>query len=586
MKPIIEFINVAYHYPNPGGEPKHVLDGLNLTIAPGEMVAIVGSNGSGKTTLLRHINGLLAPHTGKVLIDGLDTHSRANLNLIRQKVGMVFQNPEDQIVATTVAEDVAFGPENLGLAPGEIRARVAEALSKVGLLEHANRSPHMLSGGQMQRLALAGVLAMRPKVVLFDEATTMLDPAGRKMALEWMLKLRNDGMTVIFITHHMEEAALASRVVVLSGGRVALDGPPADVFSDSARIARYGLGLPRPTRFAERFAPWLGKMNPRPLYPEAWLASLPEPKLLVHQSILTPYQGETEKREVLIEVNGLEHTYLADTPLAHQALTSLNLTGYQGATLGLLGRTGSGKSTLLQHLNGLLRPQKGSVRVGPFNMGDLKITTRSIAKSIGLVFQNPEMQFFEQYVGDEIAYGPRQTGCDEPLAERVRWAMNLVGLDFDTFKDRLLHTLSGGEKRKVALAATLALRPSVLLLDEPTAGLDPAAHLDILGRLAGLQSQGMTIVLSSHRMNDLAALSQRLAVFERGSVVREGPTHEVFWDFSGLAEAGLEAPLIVQTAVRLRELGWPIPAGIVTPDQLEKALRDCGWVSARGEEKA
>ncbi len=575
MEPIIFLDNVTFRYPGEENT-RDILRGLSLEIFPGDMVAVVGSNGSGKTTMLRLMNGLLIPQSGRVLVNGLDTSRKEQLAAIRRQVGLVFQHPEDQIVATTVDEDVAFGPENLGLPSAEIRARVDQALKSVGLEEHAQRSPHMLSGGQTQRLALAGVLAMRPQVVLFDEATTMLDPAGRLMAIREMLRLNQEGMAVVFITHHMEEAVMASRVVVLHEGKVAEDGSPAEVFTDANRVGKYGLGLPRPARLAERFQQWLGVMTPRPLHPQEWLDRLPVYPGPV-SGIAPSLAGSAAlgSDEALIEVRGLEHTYLADTPLAHLALKDLNMTAMRGGTLGLLGRTGSGKSTLLQHLNGLLRPQKGSVRVGVHQLADLTVPTKTVAKMVGLVFQNPEMQFFEQYVGDEISYGPRQIGIEETLAERVKWSMELVGLDFEAFKDRLVFALSGGEKRKVALAATLALRPQVLLLDEPTAGLDPAAHLEVLGRLSSLQSEGMTTVLSSHRMNDLAALASRLAVFEHGTVIREGPVGEVFWDFKGLAEAGLEPPLVVRTAARLQEQGWPIPKGIVTPDALADALRAC-----------
>ena len=242
------------------------------------------------------------------------------------------------------------------------------------------------------------------------------------------------------------------------------------------------------------------------------------------------------------------------------------------ASHGLLGRTGSGKSTLLQHLNGLLRPQKGSVQVGPFNLADPAVQTRSVIQLAGLVFQNPEMQFFQQYVGDEIAYGPRQFPGSETLAERVRWAMELVGLDFEAFKDRLLFTLSGGERRKVALASVLALQPSILLLDEPTAGLDPHSHAEILGRLKSLQAGGMTLVLSSHRMEDLAELAQSLTLFDGGQALATGSLAAIFSQKDLLEGAGLEQPLAVQAAGWLRQAGWPAPAEVVTPAQLAACL--------------
>jgi energy-coupling factor transport system ATP-binding protein len=574
MPGLINFDQVTFHYSDEGGSGREVLQRCSLEINQGEMVALVGSNGSGKTTLLRHINGLLLPSSGRVLIDGLDTRRPSDLVKIRQQVGLVFQNPEEQIVATTVEEDVAFGPENLGLSPREISERVKQSLLTVGMAEHALRSPHLLSGGQMQRLALAGVLAMHPKIILFDEATTMLDPAGRRMAMEWMQRLHDKGITIIFITHHMEEAAIASRVVILHNGQVAVDGSPESVFTESARLAPFGLGLPRPARLSERLQPWLGKIEPLPLHPQDWLDHLPHWRgsATVMQTGVVEHPGQDDPARVMIDVRGLEHTYLLDTPLAYPSLRGIDLAAYSGETLGLLGRTGSGKSTLLHHLNGLLRPQRGTIRVGPYALENEDISTRTVTQFVGLVFQRPETQFFEQYVGDEISYAARQMPTRQPLAERVRQAMQWVGLDFDSFKDRVVSTLSGGEKRKVALAATLVINPQVLLLDEPTAGLDPVSHLEVLGRIAALAKQGMTMVLSSHRMNDLAAVAQRLAVFENGKVIDQGLTAEVFWKTDILAAASLEPPLVVRTTMRLIELGWPLPRGIVTPDALETAL--------------
>jgi energy-coupling factor transport system ATP-binding protein len=191
---------------------------------------------------------------------------------------------------------------------------------------------------------------------------------------------------------------------------------------------------------------------------------------------------------------------------------------------------------------------------------------------VGLVFQNPEMQFFEQFVGDEIAYGPRQFPSAESLAARVRLAMELVGLDFEAFKDRLLYTLSGGERRKVALASVLALHPSILLLDEPTAGLDPHSHAEILQRLKELQAGGMTLVLSSHRMEDLAELAQNLSLFDAGRVPISGPLPQVFGARAALEAAGLEQPLAVQAAGWLRARGWPLPPDVVTPARLSAAM--------------
>ena len=574
MSALITVDGVTFHYAREGEKTAPALQDVSLEFREGEFAVILGANGSGKTTLARHLNGLLLPDKGRVLVGRLDTNERANLGLIRQRVGMVFQQPEDQIVATTVEEDVAFGPENIALPPNEIRKRVDASIAAVGLEAHRQRPPHLLSAGQMQRLALAGVLAMRPRCVVFDEATTMLDPAGRRMALELMAELRSEGMAVLFVTHNMQEAALADRAVVLNAGRVVFDGQPRDLFK-LPDLSAWGLELPPAAALAqrlERFFPVLGQGI---LSIEELLEKLPAcmQECPSNPAASTPpASGE----EALIEVDGLGHTYMLGTPLAHIALSSVDMRVMPGRAHALIGATGSGKSTLLQHLNGLLRPQQGSVRVGGLDLSDPDLPTRKVTHIAGLVMQNPEMQFFEQYVGDEIAYGPKQIGIDEPLAERVRWAMDMVGLDFDSFKDRFTYALSGGEKRKVALASILALKTKILLLDEPTAGLDPYSRREIMSRLKRLgDQQGMGMVLSSHQMEDVADLAADITAFRKGSSVFDGTAGKVFWQFDDLREIGLEAPVAAQTASRLRELGWPVAEGLVTADQLENALAAC-----------
>lgn len=243
--PLIEVHQLTHVYH--AGTPQEVraVHDVSLTVHRGEFLALVGGNGSGKSTLAKHLNALLPPTEGRVVVDGLDTRDPHALWEIRRKVGMVFQNPDNQIVATVVEEDVAFGPENLGLPPEEIAQRVEEALRTVGMLEHRRREPHLLSGGQKQRVAIAGVLAMRPQCIVLDEATTMLDPEGRREVLRTAHRLREqEGIAVVHITHNMEEAAQADRVVVLHEGRVALEGTPREVFRDVQRLRRLRLDLP------------------------------------------------------------------------------------------------------------------------------------------------------------------------------------------------------------------------------------------------------------------------------------------------------------------------------------------------------
>ncbi|AIF50154.1 energy-coupling factor transporter ATPase [Pelosinus sp. UFO1] len=243
-----EFISVkdmCHTYASHEGEQVQALDHINVSIAKGEFVAIIGTNGSGKSTLAKHFNALLIPTEGECIVNGLNTLDLDHVWKIRQAVGMVFQNPDNQIVATIVEEDIAFGPENLGVEPAEIRRRVAEALKDVGMEEYRNHSPHLLSGGQKQRVAIAGVLAMRSNCLVLDEPTAMLDPQGRREVLSTVLRLhREQKITIVYITHFMEEAVAADRVIVMGQGKVVMEGTPKDVFSQVTLLKELGLDVP------------------------------------------------------------------------------------------------------------------------------------------------------------------------------------------------------------------------------------------------------------------------------------------------------------------------------------------------------
>ena len=245
MEPIIETKDLTHTYVDGQNQEMTALDGINLSIMPGEFVAIIGTNGSGKSTLARHFNGLLSPTSGHCLVAGLDTADEENLWPVRQTVGMVFQNPDNQIVANVVEEDVAFAPENLGVPSAEIRKRVDDALEAVGMTQFVKHAPHLLSGGQKQRIAIAGVLAMKPECIVLDEATAMLDPIGRREVLAAVEKLnREQGITVVLITHHMNEAEHADRVIVMNDGLVVMDGKPREVFTRKKELEDIGLAVP------------------------------------------------------------------------------------------------------------------------------------------------------------------------------------------------------------------------------------------------------------------------------------------------------------------------------------------------------
>ena len=246
-EPILRTENLTFRYTTAEGSSPTVLDGVSLSVQPGEFVAVLGHNGSGKSTLAKHFNAILLPTAGKVYVDGMDTCDEDKLLDIRRRVGMVFQNPDNQIVASVVEEDVAFGPENLGVPSEEIRRRVDEALAAVGMTEYARHAPHLLSGGQKQRVAIAGVLAMRPECIVLDEPTAMLDPVGRGEVMSTIRKLnRENGITVVLITHHMDEAAQADRLIVMHDGHIMADGRPEQVFQNVDGLRSLGLEVPEP----------------------------------------------------------------------------------------------------------------------------------------------------------------------------------------------------------------------------------------------------------------------------------------------------------------------------------------------------
>jgi energy-coupling factor transporter ATPase len=577
--PILRVENLAYSYQPEHGTPVPALRGVSLSVAPGEYVAVLGHNGSGKSTLARHLNALLLPTSGQVWVQDWNTRDAGRVLDIRSTVGMVFQNPDNQMVATIVEEDVAFGPENLAVPHAELVARVSWALGQVDMTAQRQRAPHLLSGGQKQRVCIAGVLAMQPRVLVLDEATAMLDPLGRREVLDTVRRLnREQGVTVIAITHHMEEAVEAGRVVVMAEGVIELDGAPRDVFSKVERLQALHMDVPQVTQLAGALRRvW-------PAFP-ADLLSSPELTEAV-RAHLKPHPAEPElaapsaaaatgAREPIIEVQHLGHDYMQGTPLVVTALTDVNLDVRRGEIVGVIGHTGCGKSTAIQHLNAIYRPQRGQVRVLGQDLSDPRLNVRALRSRVGLLFQSPEAQLFEQYVGDDVAYGPRNLKLSrEEVRARVRRAMESVGLGFEAFKDRITFSLSGGQMRRAALAGVLALEPEVLVLDEPTSGLDPQGRRQLYETLLALHAAGLTLVIVSHNMEELAQVCHRLFVIDHGQTVMSGSPAEVFARAAELRRLGLDVPAVTAAVDDLRQAGL-LPAGpaALTVDQAVGFLR-------------
>lgn len=591
MTPILRVENVSYSYPGRNGAPSTpALRDVSLQIEAGEYLVILGHNGSGKSTLARCLNGLLLPDSGNVFVREWNTREKQHLRAIRTTVGMVFQQPDNQIVATIVEEDVAFGPENLGIELAEMRRRVDWALGEVAMQPYRLRAPHLLSGGQKQRVAIAGVLAMQPDVLVLDEATAMLDPQGRKDVLEIAHRLnRERGTTVIAITHFMREALDATRMIVMEDGRIALEGTPRDLFAQGERLRELHLDLPHVSQIANalhvRFPAFPADLLTTQEVVEAVrdFTSFPAPRQNGGDAnAFTPSSKSEEGQEsiaalappeLVVDVAHLEHIYMQGTPLAVQALFDVSLQVQRGEIVGIIGHTGSGKSTAIQHLNGLLRAHGGKVVVLGMDTADPAIDLSALRRRAGLVFQFPEAQLFEQYVGDDIAFGPRQMGLPgDEVRARVRRAMESLELGFEEFKDRMTLGLSGGQRRRVALAGVLALEPEVLILDEPTAGLDPQARRVLMEQILRLHDTGVTLILVSHNMEELAELCDRIFVLAQGKTLLHGTPHEIFADPAGLRALGLDVPDSTEIVEALEAEGLLPPMVITTVDEAVHAI--------------
>ncbi len=589
------------------------LDGVDLNIEDGEFFCILGGNGSGKSTFAKHLNALLQPDAGTVRINGMDASDPELVYDIRSTAGMVFQNPDDQLVATLVEDDVAFGPENLGVPSAQIAQRVREALKGVGLVGFERHETHALSGGQKQRVALAGVLAMEPRVLILDEASSMLDPRGRKGLMKACRALHDRGMTIVMITHFMEEAAEADRVAVFRAGRVAMLGTPEEILTRADGLVELNLDMPAScclgmalrakgvpvhaqvreadmvAEIAQAYADWSGE-------DAAERPSAPDSRVLDNASSAT---DGTAASEPVIEISHLSHSYSlsarerrrwhkrsaaegtsnkqalwGNDPSSPWALRDVSLTVRRGEFLGLAGHTGSGKSTLVQHLNGLIRPQEGFVRALGLDLSNKKDAAAVKAK-VGVVFQYPERQLFAETVTQDVAFGPHNLGLSQAeVARRVESSLARVGLDLATVGDKSPFELSGGQQRRVAFAGVLAMEPEVLVLDEPMAGLDPAARSDFLELIDRLHHGGLTVVMVSHSMDDLANCCDRIVVMNEGAVFAEGTPAQVFAHADELKSIGLGVPAAQRMALALAEAGVPLRCGLYTVESLADELVD------------
>lgn len=570
--------NLKFRYDS--DQPVYALDGVSTEVKRGEFVAVLGANGCGKSTLAKHFNAILLPESGKVYVEGMDTSDDSKLYDIRQTVGMVFQNPDNQIIGNIVEEDVGFGPENLGVPTEDIWKRVDESLQAVGMTAYRHHSPNKLSGGQKQRVAIAGVMAMHPKCIVLDEPTAMLDPNGRKEVLKAVRELnKKEGVTVILITHYMEEVVFADDVYVMDRGQIVMHGVPREIFSRVDQLKKYRLDVPQVTLLAYELKE-AGLAIPDGILtiPEL-VEALSKPQIHVPEGWKLPEAtAQKEEKELLqgkesLKLEHVGYTYNPGSAYEMHALKDVNLEIPQGQFVGIIGHTGSGKSTLIQHFNGLIRPTEGHIYFEGQDIWADKFPLRGLRSQVGLVFQYPEHQLFETDVLTDVCFGPKNQNLPpEECEKRAKEALEHVGLD-ESYYAKSPFELSGGQKRRVAIAGVLAMNPKVLILDEPTAGLDPMGRDEILDQIASLHAtRGITIILVSHSMEDIAKYVERIIVMNHGVKTFDDTPKKVFAHYKELEAIGLAAPQITYIMHALEEDGMDVDTSAINVDEATASI--------------
>ena len=589
----LSFNNVKYSYAD---NQSPAVNRVTFSVKKGEFVSVIGHNGSGKSTLARLACGLLEADEGTINVLGLDLSDRKNIFEARRHTGIVFQNPDNQMVASIVEDDIAFGPENLGVEREEIGRRIEWALDAVGMTQFRHSTPTRLSGGQKQRIAVAGVLAIRPDILILDESTAMLDPRGRREVIEVVRRLnKEDGMTILLITHFMEEALLADRTIVMNRGEIVMQGEPQKIFENGEALLTYNLTLPEITQIADRLRSG-GIDTPPCLHPEELARSIAQCASYRGLTNLTsprlPADSGEKRGAWDIDIKNLTYTYSAKSPFAARALSGVNLHIGDGEFFGIIGHTGSGKSTLIQHLNALIKlpqankkykpkklkkgqtpPTMPELTVGDYNLADKKCNFLSLRADVGMVFQYPEYQLFAESVFEDVAFGLKNFFKDlseDEVKERVNSALAAVGLDPAEVGEKSPFDLSGGQKRRVAIAGVIVTRPKILVLDEPAAGLDPLGKKEIMELLHKLHAEWCrTVIIVSHDMDEIACNCTRACVVSDGKIFDCAAPHELFARYDEIIS--LDVPLTAKICRELKKYGIDIDCDF-TPESFADAV--------------
>jgi energy-coupling factor transport system ATP-binding protein len=556
---IIEVRDLHYTYPN---AKSPALKGVDLTVNKGEFILLTGPSGCGKTTFCRTLNGLI-PHfyngelEGEVTVNNLNIRDNPTYKL-SQHVGLVFQNPDNQIFSLTVEKDVAFGLENQGVPKQEMVESIDWALKMTGIEHLRERATHELSGGQKQRLAIASILAMKPKILVLDEPTSFLDPLGAEHAFRVLDTLNQEyDITIILIEHRVDLAVrYADRAIIFNDGVVANSGSPEDVFSqEETRLM--GVAVPKTIVFYQKLKQRGIKLESPPLSPEMLVNQL-EPYIYKHspkvEIVRTIQCGDGNKTgfqmDPIIEIQDLHFSY----PNGINAVDGISLSIHKGEFIAIMGENGAGKTTLVKHFNGLLRPSKGHIKVDGDDISSMSVA--ALSRKVGLVFQNPDDQLFSENVEDEIGFALHNFGFSKEVVEkRVDWALNL--LDIERYRASSPFILSGGERKRVALGSVLAWDPEIVVLDEPTIGQDYAQKERLIHFLMQLRTQGKTTIIVTHDVEFVAECKPRIVLMAKGKIIADGPIKKIITNEDALKKASVAPPEITKIFSLLKDRGFP-----------------------------
>jgi energy-coupling factor transport system ATP-binding protein len=553
MDKALSFKDVTFSYRK---QKTPALHDISLDIPTGSFVGIAGHTGAGKSTLLRLAMGIVPNFykgrlLGTVHVNGQNIRKQSVASMAGI-IGALFQDFESQLFSTNATLEMAFGMQNLGIERDEMIRRIDRISRLVGLSDYLEREPQSLSGGQKQRLALGSILCMDPNILLCDEPTTDLDPVGKRDILDALEKLKDKGRTILLAEHDGERLLGLDRILLMNQGKIAADGTPEQVFGDLEYCKSIGV---LPPQMFELFSKLGLDERPRTVSQASRL-------LEQHGFRANPDADEAPKipsqASPLLELDEVQFSYTPDAPI----LKNVSLSVSQGDFVALLGQNGSGKTTLAKQINALLFPGKGQVRFQGKSVAE--IGTTKMGRHVGFVFQNPDHMLFEARVFDEVAFGLRNQKMDEKqVVDCVEDALTTVGLSGKEEIDPFI--LTKGERQKLAVASVLACRPQVLILDEPTTGLDATEQVAMMDLLKQLNGQGHTVIFITHSLEIAAAYANRVVLMDQGQILADGPAIDLFFRFDLLEKTSLIAPPVVRLA---KELG----TRALTVDGLAKRL--------------